>query len=97
MVIGLSVSFCVRDIATGKVAYDDVAKIIAGTRVPEGEWEEVIGRYNQVYWRKLPEAEAIFRRLLAEGKVTQPRLETGMAPYIGQGHWVASEDQIIWG
>jgi len=33
MQIGLSISFCVRDIATGKVAYDDVAKI-AGTKVP---------------------------------------------------------------
>jgi hypothetical protein len=63
---------------------------------PDGDWEEVISRYNEIYWRKLPNAEGIFRRLLAEGKVTQPRLETGMAPYVGQGHWVASEDQIVW-
>ena len=96
MVIGLSVSFCVRDIARGKVAYDDVAKIVAGTKVPDGDWEDTIRRYNEIYWRELPEAEGIFRRLLAEGKVTQPRLTTGKAPYVGGGAWVASEDQIVW-
>jgi hypothetical protein len=96
MKIGLSISFCVRCIASGEIAYDDVTKIIAGTRVPDGNWEDVITTYKEIYWSEFPTAEGIFRRLLAEGKVTQPRLTTGKAPYVGGGVWVESEDQIIW-
>mgnify|MGYP001440969587 CR=1 FL=1 len=93
--IGLSVSFCVRDVAKGVAPAFD--KIFAGTSCTTAEeWDDVIARYKEVYWRGLDNAEAICRQLIADGKIVQTRLETGKAPYVGQGHWVESEDQIQW-
>ncbi len=104
--IGLSVSFCVRDIASGKVSIDDVEKIIAGTCVSTPEhWEEVIKSYMESYWsfggqESTPEAcEQICRQLLAEGKIEQPRLaDPPRCPSLaGRSAWVSSEAEIMWG
>lgn len=47
---GLSLSFCVRDIAEGKAALSDVEKIISGTKAEtEKDWAEIAKRYLQVY------------------------------------------------
>lgn len=93
--IGLSISFCVRDIAEGRVALEEVDKIIAGTKVANPEdWEEVLATYREIYWKRCSNATAIFRTLLAAGKIEQPRLTTGKAPYIDQGCWVANESDI---
>jgi hypothetical protein len=98
--IGLSVSFCVRDIVAGKVPLADVEKIIAGTNAPTLEvWEGVVKHYRDVYWRNNPdECERVFRQLLAEGKIHQPRVEGGRPPLLA-GHkgvtkWVNSESEI---
>ena len=102
--IGLSVSFCVLDIATGKMAIEDVEKIVGSTRAATPEdWEQVISQYMETYWSwdgcKPAEGEAICRKLLAEGKIEQPRLENDYNyPWLGnRKHWVESEDDIIWG
>jgi len=81
----MSLSFCVRDIAEGRVAIDDVAFLTTGTcaRTP-ADWEEVFATYRSVYWRRCAqEAEAIARQLIAEGRILQPRLED-QAPLFGQ-------------
>ncbi len=89
--IGLSVSFCVRDLAAGKVAMEDVQKIVAGTRIPSWrKMKSLIQRYLEVYWRDNPaECERIVRQLVANTKratrgqnpggpvIEQPRLRKG--------------------
>jgi hypothetical protein len=115
--IGLSISFCVRDIADGKVAYDDVQVILAGTNMHmmgdvNAGINRVIESYREIYWapkvtgeKMLPDSptgnlldelgsdrpdrcEAIFRRLLAEGKIFEARAHGGEAPHTGLGHWL---------
>ena len=90
--IGLSVSFCVSDICRGKVALEDVEKIVAGTKAESDEdWDAVIEMYRKVYWREFPdEAERIIRQLISEGKVDQPRCRGGEAHNIAGGHWIQS-------
>lgn len=96
--IGLSLSFCVKDIIDGKAQLADVSKIISGTscRTPE-DWEQCLDRYRQVYWRHNPDlGESTARQLLDAGKVVQSKLVDGRVPLIFSGHWVSSEDEIQW-
>ena len=97
--IGISLSFCIRDIVTKKVALSDVEKIITGTKAATPEhWDDILQRYKAIYWKDFPdEAEKLARDLLAEGKIEQPRLIDGRSAYVGQGHWVTSVDEIQWG
>jgi hypothetical protein len=95
--IGLSVSFCIREIAAGQVVIADVEKIVAGTNAstPEG-WEKI---YRGSYWRDDPDkCEQILRKLLAEGKIQQPRVSGGQPPLLatdrGLIKWVNSESEI---
>ena len=95
--IGLSLSFCVRDIAEGKVNLSDVEVIMSGTKYESDEqFESVIHRYRQVYWPRNPDqCEAIARQLKAENKIEQPRLD-GRVAYVGQTHWVNDKENIEW-
>lgn len=97
--IGLSLSFCVRDILVGKVKEKDVTKILSGTRARyEGNWEDIFKRYKGIYWRNAPEeGEKIAKRLLEAGKVEQTRLTQGKVANLANGqHWVKDENQIVW-
>lgn len=107
--IGLSLSFCVRDIVEGKVAYEQVTKLITGTGAPdEKNWEEMLQDYVEWYWwgpkglyrgdeEKTRAAIAIVNRLRSESKIEQPRLITGMVPlWHHEGRWVRDESEIEW-
>jgi hypothetical protein len=109
--IGLSLSFCVRDIVEGKVAYEQVTKLITGTCAPDDkEWELLMKDYLAWYWwgtegakirpadeRKAKAAIAIANRLRSEGKIEQPRHSTGMCPqWFHDGRWVRDESEIQW-
>lgn len=100
--IGLSVSLCVSDIAKGKVAFADVEKIVGGTNIQTDEkWELLIEEYLSSYWYENPdECERIFRQLLTEGKIKQPRAEDGRFPILvgkdGPFNWVKNESEIKW-
>ena len=96
--IGLSVSSCVLDIVEGKVAYEDVEKILGGTRVTTlTGLERLLNNYSELYWDRNPDAcVAMFRRLQMDRKLEQPRITRGMAPDTTGGHWVTSMDQIKW-
>ena len=97
--IGLSISGCVLDICKGKMKMEDVEKIVAGTCCPNEEiWDRVIDIYKDSSWlgheRK---AETILRRLIADGKIEQPRLiDDDHYPSTGSGRWVKSEAEINW-
>jgi len=97
--IGTSLSFCVKDIARGKVGIGDVWKIVAGTYVTDGDWEEVLESYAQIYWYDFPdEAVAIARRLITTGRIEQPRVINGDTrhPLVFDDHWITDESQIRW-
>lgn len=87
--IGLSLSFCVSDICRGKVALQDVEKIIAGTCVHDrDELEDLIVDYQEWYWSDFPKEAAFVTRCLWEnGKIEQPRLKGEEARNIAHGHW----------
>lgn len=87
--IGLSLSFCVADIVLGKVALDDVHLIIANTKcATQEDWEFAIARYRQTRWAFAPdECEQVARQLIADDKVTQPRLRGEQHPDVASGYW----------
>ena len=79
--VGLSLSFCVREIAQGKVPFEDVAFLSTGTCIATpDDLEFVIADYRRTYWRDCgDEAARITRILFNEGRVLQPKLE-GQTP-----------------
>mgnify|MGYP000860485613 CR=1 FL=1 len=97
--IGLSLSFCIADIITGKVPLEDVELIITGTacRTPD-HWESLLEQYKQTYWRydesHVANPEQVLNYLLLSGKIYQPRLNDEQPPRIGRGHWVKDQDSL---
>ena len=91
--IGLSLSFCIREIAEGKVKISQVAKIIAGTcAATDADWDDVIARYRTTDWRDCPtECESALYWLKSEGLIEQPRLTGGNGPNIARGMWVIDQ------
>lgn len=88
--IGLSVSFCIRDIVNGIVSADQVEKIIAGTCAPNPEvWDKVIKKYKETYWIKNPKkCEKVLREFIKKNKIEQPRLNGREGPDTFEGHWL---------
>ena len=92
--IGLSVSFCVSDIARGVVAVEEVEKI--KTPIVSPRWDDIIAKYRDMYWASFPdEAERIIRELLASGRVEQSR-DSYKDAYadIAAGHWLVNGEQV---
>jgi predicted RNase H-like nuclease len=72
--IGYSLSFCVTDIVNGKVAIDDVEKIVSMTFADDDHWDDLIKTYYGLYWKHNPKALEIVATLRAAGKIEQPKL-----------------------
>ncbi len=91
MRIGLSLSFCINDIARGKVKEDRVLKIITSTDAPTKEdWEQILESYCKTYWHDNPEnCKAIANRLYANGKIDQPRTRGENPNFVGRTHWIS--------
>lgn len=97
--IGLSVSFCIRDIIEDRMDPKTVEKIVGGISAPTpAVIDGIIRIYREVYWDEDPDAcEKLFRQMLSDGKIEQPLLTKGIAPMLaGVGHWVESESDIEW-
>jgi hypothetical protein len=94
--IGLSLSFCVKDIAAGVIPIEEVIGIRSATAVTStAGWDRLIAEYRQTYWAFDPEAcEAIARRLIASEGIIQPRLEDKATAAIANGHW-EKDGQLI--
>jgi hypothetical protein len=89
--IGMSLSFCVKDILNGEVDLKDVEKIIAGTNMPKRDiFEEAIKtNYAPVYWKKNPKKGVeIALELWDSGKLDQPRTRGEEHPGVYDGIWV---------
>jgi hypothetical protein len=89
MLIGLSLSYCVADIINGLVNIDDVAFIVAGTRIRDAaDLSDVLDSYARNYWSNLPQlGRSIATQLYEEGKVIQPRVLGLHAYHVADGHW----------
>lgn len=101
--IGLSFARCIPDIAEGKVSMRDVEVIIADTNAPTSvEMEACITFYRDVCWPDADKCEEIFRQLLAQGKIEQPRVTGKGGPRMATTtedvvYWVNSRSEIDWG
>jgi hypothetical protein len=75
MLIGTSLSFCVKDIMEGRVKLDNVILIITGTNSKgKDSWEQILNTYSETYWRSNPEKGIeIANQLLFTGRIFQPR------------------------
>jgi len=90
MLIGKSLSFCIKDIILGKIKEEDVTCIVAGTKV---EWLsnnhlDMIDQYAKAYWKDNPlEARTVVCRLILQGKIIQPRMLGLNANNLKNGWW----------
>lgn len=77
MMRGLSLSFCVRDIAEGRVRVEDVEMIVTNTCARSvQDWERLMDQYSRSYWRGCAEqARRVVELLLASNRIVQPRVE----------------------
>lgn len=93
--IGLSLSFCVKDIISGEVSIFDVEKIIAGTMIDSPEsLARVINSYAENYWYDNPAvAKWLVRQLFESGRIEQPRCEGKMPHSIHSGYWVKDQQE----
>lgn len=86
--LGLSLSFCVKDILEYRIDINNIAAIVTSTAFLE--MEDAL-RYYGIYWRALGSPEVI-RKVLAKiwPLVFQPRLANEHHPghSIVHGHWV---------
>ena len=88
--IGLSLSFCVKDIIEGRVPLESVEKIISGTFFTDRDMFHTGMKhgYCRTYWRHDPErAHRIAMDLWDAGKIDQPRSRGETPPNIAEGHW----------
>jgi len=88
--VGLSLSYCIKDIIDGKVKEEEVIKIITRTMAfDEGDWKNIIEHYQHKLWESNPKkAEEIFRRFLEAGKIEQPRTTGKETHSLIDGHWL---------
>jgi len=84
LLLGWSLSFCVKDIFEGKISIDDVLAIASGTSFTndESSWELLLDSYSKSYWIKDPKkCKEIANRL--RNRIVQP--ETFLMMNIHQG------------
>lgn len=92
MLIGTSLSFCVKDIMEGKVKLEDVILIITGTNAwGQKSWEDLIVMYKESYWRADPtKGMQIANHLLFTGRIFQPRA-SNHEPLNNFEYWIKEE------
>lgn len=80
--IGLSLSFCMREILLNKISIDEIAAIVASTRFES--WQEAYEHYFISYWSEYADDETC-KRILQEvwPLVCQPRLNFSFAEHRG--------------
>ncbi len=97
--IGLSLSFCIRDIVTGVIAEGDVIKIISGCKVTcREDLEEILPDYKSVYWQATPvQCTELMYRMFDAGKLEFSTAENKhRVPWIAPGRYVRDERDVIW-
>ena len=80
MKYGRSLSFCVKDILSGKINKNDVGVIVTSTSFKNPEmWQKGIESYQNSYWYDytLEECTNLINWLIDNNKIEQPRLTNG--------------------
>jgi hypothetical protein len=96
MKVGLSLSFCVKDIIEGNVDESEVDSIIANTAMrTEHDFMQVMDSYCRWYWYlHRIEAIGVCCRLWLAGKIIQPRLTNPMfCNDLTDGWWVEKVEE----
>ncbi len=88
--IGMSLSFCVKDILNGKIRIEDISGIISSTKV---ESCEKAFEYYASYWGKFASKETCMETLKKVWPlVFQPRLNNNHeGHYITHGYWLDTQ------
>jgi hypothetical protein len=95
MLIGHSVSLCVKDIANGKVPLKDVRKIVGSTRAKNlSDWLRVAEQYARICWSDNPYlCISILFHLLEMNMIEQPRLDNAEYCHnLNYGWWSKEEN-----
>lgn len=88
MVVGLSLSFCVRAIANGDVDEDDVSSIVTSCYVDSTHpFIDIVRGYRESYWIDNPECVRIAFRMYKRGDLYFPRVDGIEPPNIANGIW----------
>ncbi len=96
--IGLSLSRCIGDIATGKIRLREVDLVLTSCRWKDDRsWDAILETYGSTFWI-LSKARAmrIARILKRMGKIRQIPKEEGRSIDLGSGHWSADARDIKW-
>lgn len=88
-VIGLSVSFGIRDICEDKVKIEDVAYIVPGFSVVQTP-EQIFENYKDIYWKKNPEALEVLRQVKLVYIDHHDLRDAGIA--LANGCWISEEE-----
>lgn len=89
--VGLSLSFCIRDILQGKTDVDEISAIVTSTKF--ATIESAFAHYYESYWAEYAEENKCMRVLKKVWPlVFQPRLNFEFTDHAGHmltyGHWV---------
>ena len=92
--IGLSLSFCVKDILSGKVNESDVICIVTNTsfNFQDEEIEKLINLYH-VYWESFQANDIKELLLRLEPVIYQPKRDAKTVFRIGKNHWYETVKQ----
>ena len=87
--LGLSLSFCVKDILSGRVSIDDVECIVSCTRFESAS--QAYDHYIVDYWSDYPSetVHAVLNELWP--RVYQPRFNDERGHTIAHGYWFNHE------
>ncbi len=86
---GLSLSFCISDIVSGRVPLESMSIIVSGTAaISDDAFRKLLVQYSKTYWRGFTtEASSLAWSLWKEGRIIQPRLNGERPLNIADGHW----------
>jgi hypothetical protein len=86
-IIGLSLSFCIKDLVLGNQPTGEIVAIISGTNFNSEYWiKEAWEYYSKRYWNELNREEVV--KILSTYPIIQPRNFGFPAPSIAHGHWL---------
>lgn len=96
MLIGLSLSYCIKDLINGRVDKNDVMFIVSGTRIMcKHDLDCVLANYAKYEWQENPEnAMSLARELYNRGMIIQPRVMGLNAPHVADGWWAKVSREV---
>jgi len=93
--IGLSLSFCVRDLLEGKIDERDVLVILTGTELKtQKDWNDMVDLYHSSHWREFSYDKIINILDVLKSRIIQPALNgqdrINLSKHLGNP-WISDE------